>query len=56
MPEFTAESKVAEKLNVGESLAHMDTGTRMQVREGKTSQMDGPFTDVKEMIGGAAEF
>ena len=35
-----------------ESLASLDQGARLQVRDGKTRVLDGPFAEAKEMIGG----
>ena len=35
-----------------ESLASLDAGARLQVREGKARVLDGPFAETKEMIGG----
>jgi hypothetical protein len=36
----------------GESLATAKKGKRLQVRDGKVRIVDGPFAEVKEMIGG----
>jgi hypothetical protein len=35
-----------------ESLASSKKGTRVQVRDGRASLVDGPFAEAKEMIGG----
>ena len=35
-----------------DSLAGDDKGARVQVRQGRTRTVDGPFTEAKEMIGG----
>jgi hypothetical protein len=35
-----------------ESLATARKGTRLQVREGQTRLIDGPFAEAKEMVGG----
>ena len=35
-----------------ESLASLDQGARLQVRDGKPRVLDGPFAEAKEMIGG----
>jgi len=35
-----------------ESLASLDEGARLQVRDGKARVLDGPFAEAKEMIGG----
>ena len=34
------------------SLLGDEQGTRVQVRQGRTRAVDGPFTEAKEMIGG----
>ena len=35
-----------------ESLASLDQAARLQVRDGKTRVIDGPFAEAKEMVGG----
>ena len=35
-----------------ESLASLDEGARLQVRDGKSRVLDGPFAEAKEMVGG----
>ena len=35
-----------------ESLANDAKGVRVQVRDGRSRLVDGPFTEAKEMIGG----
>ena len=35
-----------------ESLSSLDSGARLQVRDGKARVLDGPFAEAKEMIGG----
>ena len=35
-----------------ESLASDAKGVRVQVRDGRASLVDGPFTEAKEMVGG----
>jgi len=35
-----------------ESLASLEQGARLQVRDGKARVLDGPFAEAKEMIGG----
>ena len=35
-----------------ESLASLDDGARLQVRDGKARVLDGPFAEAKEMVGG----
>ncbi len=39
-------------LTVAESLQSDATGVRVQVRGGKASLVDGPFSEAKEMVGG----
>ena len=35
-----------------ESLAGLEKGARLQVRDGKERVLDGPFAEAKEMVGG----
>ncbi len=35
-----------------ESLAGLETGARLQVRDGTARVLDGPFAEAKEMVGG----
>jgi len=49
---FAEELKQAGKLRAVESLMGDDKGVRVQVRQGRTRAVDGPFTEAKEMIGG----
>ena len=35
-----------------ESLASQDQATRVQVRGGRSTLLDGPFAEAKEMVGG----
>ncbi len=39
-------------LRVSESLRTDSQGVRVQVRDGKRTLLDGPFTEAKEMVGG----
>ncbi|WP_323122109.1 YciI family protein [Burkholderia alba] len=39
-------------LRAVESLVAVDKATRVQVRNGETRLIDGPFAEAKEMIGG----
>jgi hypothetical protein len=39
-------------LTVAESLQSDAAGVRVQVRDGKASLVDGPFSEAKEMVGG----
>lgn len=48
-----AESLKARGVLAGvESLLSDDRGLRVQVRDGRTRTLDGPFSESKEMIGG----
>ena len=49
---FAEELKKQGKLRAVESLAGDDRGVRVQVRQGRTRTVDGPFTEAKEMVGG----
>lgn len=50
---FAAELQSRGVLVAAESLADMGPQTaRLQVREGRRSVIDGPFTETKEMVGG----
>jgi hypothetical protein len=52
MVRFAADLKRRDLLLAVESLAHQDTGSRVQVRTGRAHVLDGPFAEAKEMIGG----
>ena len=39
-------------LKASDSLAPTSKGTRVQVRNGKRSLVDGPFAEAKEIVGG----
>jgi hypothetical protein len=49
---FAEALKQEGKLRAVESLAGDEQGTRVQVRQGRTRSVDGPFTEAKEMVGG----
>lgn len=50
---FAAELKARGVLLAAESLADMGPqAARLQVREGRRTVIDGPFTETKEMVGG----
>ena len=52
---FAAELQSRGVLVAAESLADMGPQTaRLQVREGRRSVIDGPFTESKEVVGGYA--
>ena len=52
MLRFGAELRRRDLLLAVESLANETTATRVQVREGRTQLLDGPFAEAKEMVGG----
>lgn len=52
MLSFAETLKVEGKLRGVESLQNDAQGQRVQVRNGQTRLIDGPFTEAKEMIGG----
>lgn len=52
MGEFAGQLQARGKLLACESLATDTEGVRVQVREGRSRLIDGPFTEAKEMIGG----
>ena len=49
---FAESLKTRGVLRGVESLASLDEGARLQVRDGKTRVLDGPFAEAKEMVGG----
>lgn len=52
MVAFGADLKARGLLLAGESLRPDERGTRLQVRSGKSTLIDGPFAEAKEMVGG----
>lgn len=52
MLEFSADLKSRGLLKISQSLRSDADGVRVQVRGGKKSLVDGPFTETKEMVGG----
>lgn len=52
MVSFAQELQRSGHLVAVESLAHADTGARVQKREGRAQVLDGPFSEAKEMVGG----
>ena len=52
MVAFGADLKARGLLLAGESLRPDEGGTRLQVRSGKSTLIDGPFAEAKEMVGG----
>ena len=49
---FTADLQARGVLLASESLSSQATAVRLQVRDGRTRVIDGPFAEAKEMIGG----
>ena len=49
---FAESLKTRGLLRGVESLAAQSEGARVRVRDGKSSVIDGPFAEAKEMIGG----
>ena len=49
---FAESLKARGVLRGVESLAAQSEGARVQVRQGRSSVVDGPFAEAKEMIGG----
>jgi len=52
MLEFAGELQSRGVLRSAESLAGTKAATRVQQREGRALQVDGPFAEAKEMVGG----
>ncbi|MCO1340743.1 YciI family protein [Burkholderia multivorans] len=52
MVDFAESLKARGVLRAVESLEHSERGTRVQVRDGETRIVDGPFAEAKEMVGG----
>ncbi|MBL8525763.1 MAG: dehydrogenase [Betaproteobacteria bacterium] len=52
MVEFAADLKARGLLAQAESLSAESTATRLKVRDGKATVIDGPYAEAKEMIGG----
>lgn len=52
MMEFGAELQQRGLLLASNSLASTRQAVRLQVREGRTQMLDGPFAEAKEMVGG----
>ncbi len=49
---FSDALKARGVLRSSEALVTDAKGVRVQVRDGKPSRVDGPFTEAKEMVGG----
>jgi hypothetical protein len=52
MVRYAEDLRARGKLLACESLASDREGVRVQVREGRARLVDGPFAEIKEMIGG----
>ena len=52
MLEYAGGLKARGVLRAVESLATDARGVRVQVRDGRSRLVDGPFTEAKEMVGG----
>ncbi|MBA3593745.1 MAG: dehydrogenase [Polaromonas sp.] len=52
MLDFAADLKARGLLLATESLLSQDQASRVQVRGGRVSVLDGPFAEAKEMVGG----
>jgi hypothetical protein len=52
MREFGRELQESGQLIATESLKSLADAARVEVREGRTKVLDGPFVEAKEMIGG----
>jgi len=52
MLDFGASLKARGQLIAAESLRSDGDGVRVQLRDGRRSLVDGPFSEAKEMIGG----
>jgi len=52
MVDYAGGLKARGVLRAVESLATDARGVRVQVRDGRSRLVDGPFTEAKEMIGG----
>ena len=52
MVDWSAHLKERGVLRASQSLKSERDGTRVQVRNGKRTLVDGPFAEAKEMVGG----
>lgn len=52
MLEFGRGLKERGLLLASESLGSLDKAARVEVREGRTQVLDGPYAEAKEMVGG----
>lgn len=49
---FTAKVREASVMEASDPLLATNTATTVRVRDGKTSNTDGPFAETKEQLGG----
>ena len=49
---FTQSILESGEFVAGDALEGTDTATTVRVRDGKTTTVDGPFTETKEVLGG----
>ena len=49
---FTQDVKDKKLMIAGDPLEPVSTATTVQVRDGKTKSVDGPFAETKEVLGG----
>ncbi|OZI65048.1 YciI family protein [Bordetella genomosp. 1] len=52
MLEFAAGLRARGVLREAQSLLSQEQAVRVQVREGETRLLDGPYAELKEMVGG----
>ena len=52
MLDYTASLRERGVLVASNSLSSTRSGQRLQVRDGRSTLIDGPFTETKEMVGG----
>lgn len=52
MLKFADELRARDQLLAVESLGSQNSAVRVQVRDGRTQVIDGPFAEAKEMVGG----
>jgi hypothetical protein len=52
MLQYSAELKAKGLLKMSQALRTDALGTRVSVRDGKRTLVDGPFSEAKEMVGG----
>ncbi|MBX3156235.1 MAG: YciI family protein [Deltaproteobacteria bacterium] len=50
--EFTADIKKSGHFVAGDALQPIRTATTLRIRDGKTTNTDGPFAETREQLGG----